>query len=159
VLLAAPAWRSIVAGGVELVVPTGNFHHGVGSGTTTVAPQLLSGHAFGPLVLQTQIRADLPADIDRAERRMVYRFSLQYPLGASKRAIVPGLEFEQTQALDSDVHASTSLGPALYLPLSRRGHVAVGVGALLPVAGTRQFDWQLGAFFLWEYRDGPIWAW
>jgi hypothetical protein len=33
------------------------------------------------------------------------------------------------------------------------------VGALLPVAGTRPFDWQLGAFLLWEYSDGPFWAW
>jgi len=159
VLLAAPGWRTIVSGGAELVLPTGNFHHGIGSGTTTVAPQLLSGHALGPIVAQVQLRAELPADPDRADRQMVYRLALQYPLGPSKRALVPALELEQTQAIASDVHAATLLGPTLYLPLSRRGHTALGIGAQLPVAGTRPFDWRLGAFFLWEYRDGPIWAW
>jgi len=57
------------------------------------------------------------------------------------------------------VHAYTVLGPSLYVPLSRRGHVALGVGAELPVAGTRPFDWRLGSFLLWEYNDGPFWAW
>jgi hypothetical protein len=72
---------------------------------------------------------------------------------------VPAVELEQSQDLAAGVHAATLLGPTLYVPLSRRGHVAIGAGAQLPVAGTRPFDWLVGAFLLWEYRDGPLWAW
>ncbi len=158
-LVVAPAWRSIGSAGVEVALPTGNRRHGVGSGTFVVAPELLSGHALGPLVVQTQVLAELPADAARADRRMVYRAALQWPLGPYKKDVVPALEIEQSQALASAVHAATLLGPSLYVPLSRRGHVACAVGALLPVAGTRPFDWQLGAFLLWEYSDGPFWAW
>jgi hypothetical protein len=90
---------------------------------------------------------------------MLYRLALQWPLAPFKKALVPAVELEQAQAIDSAVHSYTLLAPTLYVPLSRRGHVAIGVGGQLPVAGTRPFDWQLSAFFLWEYRDGPIWAW
>jgi hypothetical protein len=90
---------------------------------------------------------------------MLYGVALQYRWGPYKKDVVTGLELQQTQALDSAVHAATVLGPTLYWPLSRRGHVAVGVGAQLPVAGTRPYDWLLGSFVLWDYADGPPWAW
>ena len=159
VLLAAPRQASIVSAGAELGLATGNRRHGLGAGTTVVAPQLLSGHALGPLVVQTQMRPELPADPARADRRMLYRVALQLPLGPYKKCPVPALELEQSQALDASVHAATLLAPTFYLPLSRRGHVALGAGVEIPVAGARPFDWQLGAFLLWEYRDGPLWAW
>ncbi len=159
VLLAAPHEASLVSAGVELRLATGNRRHGLGAGTTVVAPQLLSGHALGPLVAQTQVRAELPADPARADRRMLYRLALQLPLGPYKKCPVPALEFEQSHALAAPVHGATLLAPTLYLPLSRRGHVALGAGVEIPVAGTRPFDWRLGTFLLWEYRDGPLWAW
>src|SRR5206468_4067264 len=159
VLLAAPSWRTVVSGGLAVELPTGSRRHGVGAGTTLVTPQLLSAHAVGRLVAQAQIRGELPADSARAPRQMRYLFALQYPLGPYKKNVVPALELEQTQALDAAVHGATLLGPTLYLPLSRRGHVALGVGGQLPVAGVRPFNWQLAAFLLWEYRDGPFWAW
>jgi cbb3-type cytochrome c oxidase subunit III len=159
VLLADVASRSILAGGVELALPTGNRRHGVGAGTPVVAPQLRAGQALGPLSLQAQVVASLPGDARRSPREMLYRLAVQAPLGPYKKDLVPALEIEQSQGLDRDVHAATLLAPVLYVPLSRRGHVAVGVGAELPVAGTRPFDWAVAASLLWEYADGPFWAW
>jgi hypothetical protein len=158
-LLAVPTWRSLLSAGVELALPTGNRRHGVGAGTLVVAPQLLSGHAVGPLVVQAQARAELPADTERSDRQMLYRIALQWPIGPYRRSVVPGLELEQSQALDSAVHAATLLAPTFYLPISRRGHVAVAVGVQIPVAGTEPFNWRLGSFLLWDYADGPLWAW
>jgi hypothetical protein len=158
-LLADPRWHSIVSGRVELALPTGNRRHGVGAGTTVVTPQLLSAHTLGPVNVHVAIGADLPADPARADRAMLYGLALQYRWGPYKKDVVTGLELEQTQALDSAVHAATVLGPTLYWPLSRRGHVAVGVGAQLPVAGTRPYDWLVGSFLLWDFADGPFWAW
>ena len=158
-LLAAPSWRTALAAGLSLDLPTGNRRHGVGAGTTVVTPELFAARGLGPLVAQTQVSAELAAYPGRAARQMLYRLALQYPLGPYKKNLVPALELEQTQALDAAVHAATLLGPTLFVPLSRRGHVAFGVGGELPVAGVRPFNWRLAAFLLWEYRDGPFWAW
>src|SRR5207247_10494648 len=79
VLLAAPHEASLVSAGVELRLATGNRRHGLGAGTTVVAPQLLSGHALGPLVAQTQVRAALPAGPARADRRRAHRLAPQPP--------------------------------------------------------------------------------
>ncbi|HZP43182.1 MAG TPA: cytochrome c [Candidatus Binatia bacterium] len=159
VLAAGVPPRTIVSAALEVSAPTGNRRHGVGSGTTVVTPQLLSGHAIGPLDVQALVEANLPADPDRADRAMRYRVAVQLPLGPYRRSVAPGVELEQSHALASDVHAATLLGPALYLPLSRRGHVALGVAGQVPVAGRSPFDWRLGAFLLWDWADGPFWAW
>ncbi|MFI5280867.1 MAG: c-type cytochrome [Gemmatimonadales bacterium] len=159
VLLADPGWNSIVSARLALTLPTGKTDNDIGSGTTVFAPQLLAGQALGSFVLQTEIAAEVPTDAARADRQMLYALALQYRLGPYKKNVVAGVELQQTQALDSDVHAATVLGPTLYLPLSRRGHVALGVGAQLPVAGTRPYDWLFGSFLLWDFADGPIWAW
>jgi mono/diheme cytochrome c family protein len=158
-LVADPRWRSIVSARLALAVPTGNRRHGVGTGTPVVSPQLLSGHAVGPFVLQTAISAELPGDASRADRQMLYGVALQYRFGPYKKNVVAGVELEQTQAIDSSVRAGTVLGPTVYLPLSRRGHVAVGIGTQLPVAGARPYDWAIGSFLLWDFADGPFWAW
>ncbi len=158
-LFADPGWNTIVSGRLALTLPTENRSNGVGSGTTVVSPQLLSAHAAGPFVLQTQIAADLPADTARADRQMLYGVAIQYRLGPMKKHLVAGVEFQQTHAVDSAVHAATVLGPTLYVPLSRRGHVAFAAGAQLPVAGTRPYNWLVGSFLLWDFADGPLWAW
>ena len=158
-VLADPRRNTVVSLRLALALPTANRRHGVGSGTTVVTPQLLSGHAVGPFVLQTEIAAELPADPARADRQMLYGVALQYRLGPYRKNPVMGVELQQTQAIDSAARGGTVLGPTLYVPLSRRGHVAIAVGAQLPVAGTRPYDWLVGSFLLWDYADGPFWAW
>ena len=152
-------WHSLAAAGVELGTPTGNRRHGIGQGTVVGAMDMFSGHGLGPIVVQTNVRAELPVDPDRAPRQMRYRAALQYPLGPYARDPVPALEFEQTQALASGSHTTTLLGPTLIISLSRRGHVALGVGAQVPVAGTRLFDARAAVELYWVYAQGPIWAW
>ncbi len=158
-LVSDPRRHSIVSGRLALELPTGNRRNGVGAGTAVVSPQLLSAHALGPVAVHTEIAALLPAPTARAARAMSYRVALQYRWGPYRKDAVIGVELGQTQALASAVHAATVLGPTLYLPLSRRGHVAIAVGAQLPVAGTRPYDWLVGSFLLWDYADGPFWAW
>ena len=98
-----------------------------------------------------------PEAMRRALRHSSLRVTAVY-LRASPEDVAAGLE-RGSQALDSAVHAYTLLGPTLYAGLSRRGHVAMAVGAQVPVAGTRPFDWRFGTFLLWEWSDGPFWAW
>ena len=159
VLFADPAWNDIVSARLAVTLPTGKTTDGIGSGTAVFAPQLLAGQALGPFIVQAQIAAEVPVDAASAARQMLYAFAFQYRLGPYKRNLVVELELQQTQPLDSDVDAGTVLGPGLYLPLSRRGHVAVSAGAQFPVAGARPYDWLVGSFLLWDFTDGPIWAW
>ncbi len=149
--------HSIVALATDLVVPSGDHRRGLGNGTTTFEPALLSGHSYAGLVLQTQFRAVLPVDVDRAARHFLYRFALQYPLGTLKNTLVPALEFESAQKIEGSFRDYTLLAPTLYVPLTKRGHVAVGIGSQIPVSHHRPFDYRVGAFFLWEYLDGGIW--
>ena len=159
VLLADPAWNSIVTARLAMTLPSGKTTDGIGSGTAVFAPQLLAGQALGPFILQAEIAAEVPVDADKADRQMFYGFAFQHRLGPYKKSLVVELELQQTQSLASDVRAGTVLGPGLYVPLSRRGHVAVSAGAQFPVAGTRPYDWLVGSFLLWDFTDGPIWAW
>jgi hypothetical protein len=157
VLYASLLHRSIVSLATDLVLPSGDRDRGLGDGTTTFEPALLTGHSLAGVVLQTQFRAVVPIDVDRAPRHFLYRFALQYPLGPLKNALVPGLEVELGQKIAGEFRDYGVLGPSLYVPLSRRGHVALGVGAQVPVTTHRPFDYRLAAFFLWEYLDGGIW--
>jgi hypothetical protein len=47
--------------------------------------------------------------------------------------------------------------PQLYLALNRRGHIAISLGAQIPVAGEKPFDYKIVSFLLWEYADGGLW--
>jgi hypothetical protein len=157
VLFASLPARSIVSVATDLVLPSGDRGRRLGDGTVTFEPALLSGHSRWGFVLQTQFRAVLPVDVNRAPRHFLYRFALQYPLGPLKSAVVPALEFESAQKIEGTFDNYTVLGPTLYVPLTKRGHVAVGCGGQIPVSAHRPFDYRLGAFFLWEYLDGGIW--
>jgi hypothetical protein len=158
VLYASLPRRSIVSVATDLILPSGDYSRGLGNGTTTFEPALLSGHRLpAGFVLQTQFRAVLPTDVNRAPRVFQYRVALQYPLSPLKRGLVPALEFESTQKLEGTFTDYTVLAPTLYVPLSKRGHVALGFGGQMPVSTHRPFDYQLSGFFLWEYLDGGIW--
>jgi mono/diheme cytochrome c family protein len=149
--------RAIAALTTDLVLPTGEPTKGTGVGTVVFAPALVGGAAFAGFILQAQLRAELPIEIDRAPRVMPYRAALQYPLGAMRRSLVPALELESEQRIDGEFHDATVLGPTFYVPLSLRGHVAVGMGAQVPVSAHHPFDYRVGAFLLWDYLDGPLW--
>ena len=158
VVFASLPMRTIFSLATDLIMPSGDRGRGLGDGTTTIEPAVLSGHGLpGGFVLQTQFRAVLPIDVNRAPRHFLYRFALQYPLGPRKNALVPALEFESAQKIDGAFQDYTVLAPTLYVPLSQRGHLALGLGAQIPVSDHRPFDYRLGAFFLWEYLDGGIW--
>jgi len=139
------------------VLPTGEPTKGTGDGTVAFEPALLGGAEWGGFIAQAQLRAVLPIDVDRAARVMLYRVALQYPLGPMRRSLVPAVELESAQKLAGQFRDYTLLGPTFYVPLSLRGHIALGAGAQVAVSAYRPFDYRVGAFFLWDYLDGPLW--
>lgn len=157
VLLASQQYGAIAALSLDLVLPTGDRDRGLGDGTVGLGPSLRAGKTLGPLVLQGEIKAVLPADVDLASRRLLYRAALQLPLSSLKSGWVPALEFEADTKVQGQARDVYFLAPMLYKGLSKRGHVALAVGAKIPVAGVHTVDYQIGAFLLWEYLDGGLW--
>lgn len=157
VLLASREYGAIASLALDLVLPTGDRDRGLGDGTVGLGPSLRAGKTLGPFVLQGEIKAVLPADVTLAPRRLLYRAALQLPLSSLKSGWVPALEFEADAKIEGKGGDVYSLAPMIYKGLSKRGHVALAVGAKIPVAGAQTFDYQIGAFLLWEYLDGGLW--
>jgi len=157
VLLASQQYGAVAAFSLDLVLPTGDRDRGLGDGTVGLGPSLRAGKVLGPFVLQGEIKAVLPADVDRAPRRLLYRAALQLPLSPLRRGWVPSLEFEADIKVEGQARDVYALAPALYKGLSKSGHVAFVLGAKIPVSGARTFDYQIGAFLLWEFLEGGLW--
>jgi len=148
---------TIASASLDLVLPSGDYSRHLGDGTVSFEPSLLAGKEIRNLVIQGQILGVAPLDDNRADRAVDYRFALSYPLSELKRAWVPTLELEVLQNVTAKQH-NFFLTPQIYKGITARGHVALAVGAQIPVAGDADpFDYRVLAFLLWEYTDGGLW--
>lgn len=148
---------TIAAASVDLVLPSGDRDRHLGDGTVSFEPSLLAGKETHNVVVQGEIRGLAPIDENRADRGVAYRFALSYPLSPLKRAWVPTVEVEVLQDVTVSQH-NLFLTPQIYKGLTERGHIAVAVGAQIPVAGDADpFDYRILAFLLWDYADGGLW--
>jgi mono/diheme cytochrome c family protein len=148
---------TIASASLDVVLPSGDYSRHLGDGTVSFEPSLLAGKEIRNFVIQGQILGVAPLDDNRADRAVDYRVALSYPLSALKRAWVPTLELEVLQDVTAKQH-NLFLTPQVYKGITARGHVAVAVGAQIPVAGDADpFDYRVLAFLLWEYTDGGLW--
>lgn len=149
--------RTVVAAGLDLVLPTGDRHRGLGAGTVSFEPSLLGGKEWRGIVLQGQIAGVAPVDERRADRAVQYRVALSYPFSDLRRAWVPTVEVEVLQNVTARQH-HVFVTPEIYKGLTKRGHIALAVGAQIPVAGDADpFDVRVVGFLLWDYLDGGLW--
>ncbi|MFI5396726.1 MAG: c-type cytochrome [Candidatus Binatia bacterium] len=157
VLYASLRNRSILSAGLDLVLPTGDRKRSLGNGTVSFEPALLAGKELGNFVMQGEIRGVAPVDEGRADREVRYDLAFSYALSRLRRAWVPAVEVETRQNVTTDQH-HVLVTPQIYKGLSKRGHIAVGIGAQVPVAGdARPFDYRIVGFLLWDYADGGLW--
>jgi len=148
---------TIFSAALDLVVPTGDRDRGLGDGTVSVLPGLLAGKEIRNLVIQGEVRGEAPVDEHRADRAVRYRLAFSYPLSPLRRGVVPSVEVEALQDVTARQH-NLFVTPQVYTGLSKRGHLALAVGAQIPVAGDADpFDYRVLAFLLWEYTDGGLW--
>ena len=149
--------RTIASASLDLVLPSGDRDRHLGDGTVSFEPSLLAGKEIHNVVIQGQILGLAPIDENRADRGVDYRLAFSYPLSPLKRAWVPTLEIEVLQDVTAQQH-NLFLTPEIYKGITKRGHVAVALGAQVPVAGGPDpFDYRVLAFLLWEYTDGGLW--
>lgn len=143
----------IATAGVDVGLPTGT--KGLGEGAFVAAPYLAAGLGMANLVqLQSSAKLEAPIAAGRTQT-LVGALSATLTLPSARQGLFPGLELLAEAPLDGSP-ATLSLVPKLYAGLTRLGHVAVSVGAELPVVGDRPYDARVVAFFLWEYADGGI---
>jgi hypothetical protein len=148
---------TIASASLDLVLPSGDRDRHLGDGTVSFEPSLLAGKELYNFVIQGQILGIAPLDENRADRGVDYRLAFSYPLSRLKRAWVPTLELEVLQNVSAQQH-NLFLTPQIYKGITKRGHVAVALGAQVPVAGGADpFDYRVLAFLLWEYTDGGLW--
>jgi hypothetical protein len=145
---------SILSAGLEIVLPTGNAAKGFGGGHWKIAPYLAAAKGFERLVLQSSAKYE--QQLQSEERELQYNFALSFPLSDAKHGAIPMIELNGVKSL-ADGSNSLFLTPQVYIGLVRRGHLALSLGAQIPIAGARPFDYRIMTFFLWEYMDGGLW--
>lgn len=105
--------------------------------------------------VQTQWSARLPTDdLDAGSTTLeaiVHWLRSPWP-----RSIAPALEATVSQPFDGDFDTVATVIPQLYVGLSKGGHVALSVGAELPLTD-ESWDVRVRTFLLWDIADGPFW--
>ncbi|MEX1138450.1 MAG: c-type cytochrome [Bacteroidota bacterium] len=145
---------SIASVGVEVVVPSGSESKGLGDGIWKLAPFLAAAKGFGRSFLQSSIKLEHPLHSGQ-HTELFYNVAWTLPLTNEKKGFHPAIEFNGLTTFNE----STTLfvTPQLYYAISRKGHIAISLGAQIPVTGPKPFDYKIVSFLLWEYADGGLW--
>ncbi len=148
---------TIVTAGLEAALPTGSETKGFGAGTVTAVPYIAAAQGIGSsLQLSTSVKGEIPLDRTKGNPELRASFLSMLTLFESKQGVFPGLEVFVKKNL-ATYDYSLSLIPQVYWGITKRGHLALSLGAEIPVAGTKPFDGKIVAFFLWDYVDGGLW--
>ncbi len=147
---------TILSGGLDLGLPTGNSKIGIGDANWAIAPYLAAAKGFDSFYFQSSLKLELPISSENSEGELLFNLASTFPLTKEKRGLYPMFELNFIRSLETDA-TSLLFTPQLYIALVKRGHIAFSLGGQIPVAGDRPFDYRLLAFFLWEYADGGLW--
>lgn len=148
---------TIVTAGFEAALPTGSERKGFGAGTVVAVPYIAMAQGIGSsLQLSTSVKSEIPVDRAKGAPELRVSFLSMLTPFDSKHGVFPGLEVFVKKNLSASDY-SLSLIPQVYWGITKRGHLALSLGAEIPIAGTRPFDGKIVAFFLWDYVDGGLW--
>lgn len=145
---------SILSLGLEVGVPMGDETRRLGAGHWKVAPFLAGAKGWGRITLQTSVKTEKV--LGTSEVEVSYNVALTLPLTREKMGLYPMIELN---GVTEGLNGATALfvTPQIYAALVRRGHIAVSVGAQIPLTRYRPFEYRILGFFLWEYADGGLW--
>ena len=151
---------SILSAQGEVIFPTGNTAHGLGSGVTTFE----TFAAFGQILpwqmfLQLQGGADLPRDTSKAPQSVFMRSALGRSISENRglgRLWSPMVEFVGTRDLVSGARQDWDVIPEFQVTLSKRQHVRADLGVRIPATNTAGRQSQLEFYLLWDWQDGKL---
>jgi mono/diheme cytochrome c family protein len=142
---------------LEAEAPSGSRPRNLGAGTWVWKPSAAMGQAWGGgrATAQAAFVAELPAELRRQDRQLLYFVGITRSLGAPKTSWVPALE------LLGVVNRRRSLWRHELLvevsrPLNRLGHLLAAVGVRTPLG--RSFGpTRLEGHLLWDFSEGRPW--
>jgi mono/diheme cytochrome c family protein len=151
--------RAILSVGGGVILPTGSKSRGLGDGATTLEPFVLFGEALpNNAFFQSQVVADFPLR-DGYENTVGLRAVMGRTFRQDEgygRAWTPMLELVSDRNFSVHDKTNWSIVPQMQVTLSRRQHVALGLGANIPVTSTDVRDTQAEIYLLWDWREGGL---
>jgi len=144
----------------EVIVPTGNKTHSLGTGTTTFEAfaafdQLFPTNTF----VQFQMGADLPRHTDISPQSVFWRTALGQSFAADHglgRLWSPMVEFLADRELTRGAKTNWDLVPQMQVTISRRQHIKANLGVRTPVSNTAGRPVQVMFYILWDWQDGKL---
>lgn len=136
----------IVSAGFEVRTPTGNDSRGLGSGATVLEPYLSAGFTIRDVMLQTQLKVEVPTRDPGEATEVVYNVYGGRDLSGLPSTWSIGIEL-------NGVDDTLALTPQLRKGLTRTGALAAAWGVRIPVVNRQRQHVQWVGYLLWEYRD------
>jgi mono/diheme cytochrome c family protein len=150
---------SIVSVGGEVALPTGNRADGFGKGTLVFEPFFLYGQIIpGVGFVQFHGGAELPYSKENAGNEAYGRIAIgrTFKLGYGGPALSPMIEFAGFGELGEGSKIDWDTVPQMQLTLSRRRHVRINGGYLVPLTSRATRSGEVMFYVLWDWFDGGI---
>ncbi len=145
----------IVSLGLEVSMPTGDRFKAHGQGTTVFEPFVSAGNMFGNWYVQTQLKAEFPADLLRADKAFVYNAYVGRDTSAAPDTWTLGVELNGDVAFPdtSPVSSLVALTPQVRKGLTGTGALAAAFGMMLPLNKREEQGVRWVGYLLWEYLE------
>lgn len=139
----------LLSGGAKLAIPTES------EGSEELIPFLAWAQELSPRsTLQASARATLPFDdVDAGELEL--SGVVHYTWSDWPQRVFPALEATATAPFESGDgdRVQFTIVPQLRIGLTRGGHVALNLGAEIPLSD-QPYDWRAHLTLLWDFADG-----
>jgi mono/diheme cytochrome c family protein len=147
---------SILAGGAEVIFPTGDEARGFGGGTFVVEPFVLFGQALPvQAFFQAQAGVEVPfRGAGEGYARLVLGKS--FVTGSWGRLFSPMVELLAVRELVAGGEMTWDIVPQIQVTLSKRRHVRFNVGTRIPLNDPSSRHVQVLAYVLWDWFDGGL---
>jgi mono/diheme cytochrome c family protein len=139
----------LLSGGAKLALPT------EGDASEELIPFLAWAQELSPeWTLQSSARAILPFD-DVDEGELELAGIVHYTWSAMPQRVFPALEATATVPFEDGGgdRVQWTVVPQLRIGLTRGGHVALNLGAEIPLSD-QPYDWRAHLTLLWDFADG-----
>lgn len=140
----------ILTGGLEFKLPTGSENRGLGGGSTVFEPYLAAGAALGDLLVQAQLKLEIPTRDPGQETEIVYNLAFGRDLSSRPSTWSVGMEL-------NGIDDKLAVTPQVRKGLTLTGAVAAAFGVRLPLVNRQRQSTTWVGYLLWEYLE-PVWA-
>ena len=141
-------------------VPTGNYQHMLGAGTTAFEPLAEFGQLFrSKTFVQFQTGATLPVDTSKAPQSTFWYTAVgqMIPQGNGLGRIwSPMFEFLADRDLVNHAQTNWDVLPEMQVTLSKRQHIRGDIGVRVPVNHTQGRSTEVLFYVLWDWQEGSL---